>query len=67
MDASLVLENFFGRSRIQPVISFFVVLFRMVHKKKFSEGPAFSIGPFQQVQRELIYFTYVVRKNEKPP
>ena len=32
-----------------------------------SIDPALSIGPFQKVQRELIYFPYLVRKNEKPP
>ena len=44
MDASLVLEDFFGRSRISPVIK-----------------------GFQKVQREVNYFLYMVRKNEKPP
>ena len=34
--------------------------------RKFSDGPALSIGPFQKVQLEIIYF-YVVRKNKKPP
>ena len=29
----------------------------------FSEGPGLSIGPFQQVQREVKYLPYVVRKN----
>ena len=27
-----------------------------------SEGPALSIGSFQKVQREVIYFPYVVKK-----
>ena len=53
MDASLVSEDFFGRSRISSIrfkLSFIVVFFRMVYKKKlfrrssvkyltFSEGP----------------------------
>ena len=30
--------------------------------RNFSEGPGFSIGPFQKVQREVIYFPYVVMK-----
>ena len=34
--------------------------------RKFSDGPALSIGPFQKVQLEIIYF-YEVRKNKKPP
>ena len=34
--------------------------------RNFSEGPALAIGPFHKVQREVIYFPYVVRKNEKP-
>ena len=58
MDASLVLEDAFGRFRISPIIkgfklSLIVFYFRMVHKKKlfrrssvkywtFSEGPAWS-------------------------
>ena len=46
-------------------LSFIVAFFRVVHKKNFSEGPPLSIGPFQKVQRETIYFPYVVRKNEK--
>ena len=33
--------------------------------RNFSEGQALSIGPFQKVQREKIYFRYAVRKNEK--
>ena len=41
--------------------------FRWFPKKNFSEGPALSIGPFHKVQHEVIYFLYVVRKNEKPP
>ena len=35
--------------------------------RNFSEGPVLSIGPFQKFQLEVIYFPYVVRKNEKPP
>ena len=30
-------------------------------------SPRLSIGPFQKVQREVIYSPYVVRKNEKQP
>ena len=44
MDASLLLEDFFGKSRISPIIK-----------------------GFQKVQREVSYFPYVVRVNEKPP
>ena len=44
MDASLVLEDFFGRPRISLIIK-----------------------GFQKFQREVSYFPYVVRKNEKPP
>ena len=29
------------------------------------ESPVLSIGPFQNVQREVIYSPYVVRKNGK--
>ena len=32
--------------------------------KKFSEVTELGIGPFQNVQREVIYFLFVVRKNE---
>ena len=32
----------------------------------FSDGPALSIGPFQKIYGEAIYFPYVVRKNEEP-
>ena len=35
--------------------------------RKYSEGPALSIGPFQKVQiDEVIYFS-VAEKNENPP
>ena len=39
----------------------------MVQVKKLLVGPALSIGSFQKVQREVIYFPFVVKKNEKPP
>ena len=32
----------------------------------YKKSAALSIGPFQNVQGEVIYFPYVVRKNEKP-
>ena len=35
--------------------------------RNFSEGPALSIRPFQKIQREVIYYFYVVMKNDKPP
>ena len=38
----------------------------MVHNKKLFRDPALSIEPFQEIQLEVIYFPYVVRKNEKP-
>ena len=69
MDASLVLEDFISRSRIPHnnlsfKIPFIVVFFRMVHKEKIcSRNSSVSIGPFQKVQREVIYFLFVVRKN----
>ena len=67
MDASLVLENFFGRSRISPIIKglnsrSLWSSFGWSTKRNFSEGPALSIGHFQKVQREVSYFPYVVRK-----
>ena len=31
--------------------------------KEFLEVPALTAGPFQKVQREVIYFHFVVRKN----
>ena len=34
-------------------------------KRKFLEGPALRIGPLQKIQREKIYFPYIVRKNMK--
>ena len=72
MDTSLVLEGFFGRSRISPITkglksSSLRSSFRCSTKRNFSKGPALSIGPFQKVQREVIYFLYVVRKSENPP
>ena len=35
----------------------------MVRNEKFSKVSALSIWPFQNVQREVIYFRFVVRKN----
>ena len=35
--------------------------------RNFSEGPRFSIGPFQKVQAEVIYFLSLVGKNKMPP
>ena len=72
MDDSLVVEDFCGRSRIPPYnlafkISFIKNFFRMVYNRKVSVGPALSIGPFQKVQGEVIYFPYVVRKKGKLP
>ena len=32
--------------------------------RNFSEGPGLSIRLFPNVQREVMYFPYVVRKNE---
>ena len=32
----------------------------------YKKSIALSIGPFQNIHREVIYFPYVVRKNEKP-
>ena len=59
MEASLVLENFLSRSTILPIIfqlSFIVVFFQMIHSEEIWEDPALSIGTFQKVQREVIYF-----------
>ena len=33
--------------------------------RNFSERPELSIGPFQKVQREVMYFPYVVKKKMK--
>ena len=70
-DASLVLEYFSSCSRIPLIIKrlnsgSLWPSFGWSTMRKFSEGPALSIGPFQKIQLEVIYF-YVVRKNEKPP
>ena len=51
---------FFGRSRISPVmysLNFHSLwsFFGWSTKRNFSEGPTLSIGPFQKVQREVIY------------
>ena len=43
-------------------LSFILVFFRMVHNKKLFKGPGFSIGSFQMVQREVIYFPDEVMK-----
>ena len=66
MDANLVLEDCFSRSRILLIIWDFnsPLLWstsRWFTMRKFSEGPALRIGPFQKIQREVIYFIYAVR------
>ena len=63
MDASLVLEDFFGKFRISPLIlglnsRSLRSYFGWFTKRNFSEGPALSIRLFQKVQREVIYFAY---------
>ena len=70
-DASLVLEDFSSWSRIQPITKRLNPCslwssFEWSAMRKFSEGSGLSIGPFQKVRLEVIYF-YVVKKNEKPP
>ena len=70
-DTSLVLEDFSSWSRILPKIKHLNSCslwssFGWYTMRKFSEGSALSIGPFQKVKLEVIYF-YVVRKSEKPP
>ena len=69
MDTSVVLEDFFSRCRIPSIIkllnshsSWSSFAWRIM--RNFSEAPGFSIGPLQKGQREVMYFPYVVRKNE---
>ena len=68
MDSSVVLEDFIRRSTIAYIIyclksRYLWSSFGWLTMKKFSEVPALSIGSFQKVQREVIYFPFVVRKN----
>ena len=72
MDASLVLEAFFNRTRIPLIIQ--CLNSRSLQsslgestKRNFSVAPALSIGPFQKIQREVINFPNVVRRYGKPP
>ena len=67
MDASLVLEDFLGRSRILPIVKgldsrLLWSSFGWSTKRNYSECPALRIGPTQKVQREVIYFPFIVRK-----
>ena len=69
MDAFLVLEDFFSRSTIPYIISrlnsrSLWSSFGWTTTRNFSEGPALSIGPIQKVQRKMMYFPYVARKNK---
>ena len=69
-NASLVSEVFSSRSRIPPIIKCLNSpslrsSFGWPTVRNISEGPVLSIGRFQKVQREVIYFPCVVRKNEK--
>ena len=68
VDASLVLEDFFSRPRILPIVLTLNSCslwssFGWSTMRNFSSLPL-SIGPFHKVQCEVIYFSYVVR-NEK--
>ena len=68
-DGFLVLVDISSWSRIPPIIKrlnsrSLWPSFRWSAMRKFSEGPVLSIGPFQKVQLEVIYF-YIVRKNKK--
>ena len=68
MDNSLVLEGFISRYRIPHTIyrlkpRLLWSSFGWSTMKKFSEVPPLSIGPFQSVQREVICFPFVIRKN----
>ena len=71
---TLIVDHLFGclscfsRSRIQHII--YCLKSRSLRSsfgwstmKKFSEVTALGVGPFQNVQREVIYFLLVVRKN----
>ena len=64
-DASLVLEDFSSRSRIPPIIPFILIFFRIVHYEKLFRRSSDKYRTFLGVQPEVIYFCYVVRKNEK--
>ena len=60
MDASLVLEDFYSRSKILPLIQplnscSLWFSFRWSIIRNFLEGPVLSIGPFQKVHHEVIY------------
>ena len=50
---------------LRSKLSFSVVFFWMVHKKKLFTRYRLSIGPFQKAQSKVVYFPYVVRKNCK--
>ena len=70
-DTSPGLEDFSSWSRILPIVKRLNSCslwssFEYFTMRKFWEGPALSVGPFQKVQLEVIYF-YVIRKNKKPP
>ena len=62
MDASFDLEDFFGRSRISPTIKDVRELSSPIFVLQYFA----TIKGFQKVQREVSYFPYVVRENEKP-
>ena len=67
MDASLVLEDFVNRSRIPHIIynlkpRLWQFFFGWSAMRKFSEVPALSVRSPQRVQRERIYFPFVVKK-----
>ena len=66
------LKTFFYRTSLDACfcqrfkLQFIVVFFRMVHKNKFFRKSSVKHRTFQKVQREVCYFSHVVRKNEKP-
>ena len=62
MNASLVLEDFISKFRVSPIIERIKSRslwssFGWSTRRKFSEGPALSIEPFQKVQHEVVYIS----------
>ena len=62
-----ILQDFYSRCKIPPIILRLNSCLLWYTMRNVSEAPALIIGTFQKAQREVIFFPFVVRKNEKLP
>ena len=67
MDGSFSLRGLLVGPRFHLNSSLLWFTFGWYTIRNFSVGPVLSIGPFQKIQREMIYFSYAATKNKLRP